>query len=253
VDPEQCSLALFGRGGQDAASHGMFESAHDGTLLLEDVEYLSPDAQRRLLHYLQTGTSIPCGVYSPQRLDVRVMATTSCNLAEHMEQRSFFASLFYALNVFSLKIPPLRERKEDLDPLIDLTINRMERQYGRYLSLTKDAKHELLIYPWPGNLPQLQAFCERLLLMSPHRSVNRDFVRRLLLEAYPVVLDLPSAGQQRVESPEAAVLVRLMAQYDGNRELIAKRLGISKTTLWRRLKKLGIEEDTKSLEPENVP
>ncbi|WP_164919001.1 MULTISPECIES: sigma 54-interacting transcriptional regulator [Acutalibacteraceae] len=256
VEPGQCSLALFGRGGQDEASHGMFESANDGTLLLEDVEHLSMDAQRRLLHYLQTGTSIPCGAYSPQRLNVRIIAMTGCDLGLRMEQGAFSASLFYAIDVFSLKVPPLQERKEDLDPLIDRTINELEHRYSRYLSLTKDAKHELMEYDWPGNLPQLRAFCERLLLMSPHRSVNGDYVRHLLMEAYPVVLNFPVPAKQELDSPEAALLARLIAKYGGDRERIARELGISKTTLWRRIKKLGVGKVDKNvglLEPDDIP
>lgn len=253
VEPEQCGLALFGRGEKDESSHGMFESANDGTLLLEDVEYLSKDAQRRLLHYLQTGTAVPCGTYSPQSLNVRVIATTGCDLVGRMEQGLFSVSLFYAINVCNLKVPPLRERKEDLDPLIDQAIGTLEHRYGRYLSLTQDAKHELMSYAWPGNLPQLKAFCERLLLMSPHRSVNGSYVRHLLMEAYPVVLNLPVPQKQELDSPEAALLVRLIAQYGGDRERVAHELGISKTTLWRRIKKLGLDKNVKLLKPDDIP
>lgn len=254
VEQEHCSTALFGCGSdQSEGSHSMLESANGGTLLLEDVEHLSMDAQHRLLHFLQTGTAVPCATYSPQRLDVRIIAVTSCDLVQRIERGSFSSSLFYALNVFSLKVPALQRRKEDIDPLIEQNISRIGRRYSRYLSLTKDAKRELIEYPWPGNLPQLQAFCERLLLTSTHRSVNENFVRRLLMEAYPVILNAPSSKKQQLDSPEAVLLTRLIAKYDGNRELVAREMGISKTTLWRRMKALGIQKTAKLLDQDDIP
>lgn len=241
VDEETCSADLFGHTERDDnKSHGLLGEAEGGTLLLEDIEKLNIDSQRRLLRYLQTGASISCGTYNPQRLNVRIIAACSCDLAQMVESNLFMPSLYYALAVLSLKIPPLNNREEDILALIEKYLQEYGYRYHRYVTLTQDAQKVMCKYPWAGNLPQLRAFCERMVFTSPHRSVNAAYIEKLLAQAYPLIIKNSPKKCVALNTPESVIISRLIEKYNGDRLKIANEMSISKTTLWRKMKALGL-------------
>jgi len=144
-----------------------------------------------------------------------------------------------------LELPPLRTRPEDLDMAINLCLDDCVTRLSRYVVLTKDARKLLLEYFWPGNYTQLKAFIERMVLTAPSRTVSDSYVKQLLEELYPY----PSLFEEQEEAqteppPEKEALLDTLKRHKGNRSAAAAELGISKTTLWRKMKRLKIYDRT---------
>lgn len=152
-------------------------------------------------------------------------------------------------------VPPLRERREDLQDKIEDTIHDCCEHYSRYHVLTRGAMEILMNYPWKGNLFQIESFCERLILMAGKRSIDEIAVRRLLEELYPERIPgsgMPVNGPGHMQEqkpnvlPDEAVKIReLLHKFSGSREKTAQAMGISKATLWRHMKKYGIINEKK--------
>jgi len=139
-----------------------------------------------------------------------------------------------------LSIPPLRQRKEDISGCAAKFIGDCSKTNERFLKLTQGGMEFLQNYSWPGNLDQLKSVCESLVFLSPHRSVNEVFIQEQLQTPWQETRDNDS---QYFENPKAAELIRLLKENNGDRELTAAKLGINRSTLWRRMKKYGINSD----------
>ena len=212
--------------------------ANGGTLYLDKLDCLSPAGQHMLCRLIRYRTVQSKEEPTPVRVQVRIIASLVDNLAELNAAGTILPELYYHISPLQLKIPSLRERPEDLSQLIDTCLADSIKLFDRYVVLTKDSKDLLLKYPWPGNSIQLRNFLERLALTAPSRTIHRDYVQMLLNDLYPE----PSPSDQmplstQTLSPEEARIVEALAACNGNREKAAKALGISKTTLWRRMKK----------------
>lgn len=214
--------------------------------------------QYRLYQLIRFCVCHGADIASLRKVDVRVMVTTGCPLSELMAERKLSPDLYYLLSGLELFVPPLRERREDLLEKIENTIHDCCEHYSRYHVLTKGAMEVMLDYPWKGNLFQIESFCERLILMAGKRSIDEVAVRRLLEELYPE--RILGNGQKTENSdtarpfamnengcdtlPDEAVTIReLLHKFSGSREKTAQAMGISKATLWRHMKKYGIEKD----------
>ena len=154
--------------------------------------------------------------------------------------------MYYALNVLSLALPPLRARRADILPWADRYLGEAQDQYKRYVSLTNGAREFLRRYDWPGNLDQLRSVCERTVLLAPRRSVDEVFLRGQLRELTPAAQPQPLPGTAAELAmlpgmdPRAARIRQALQAAGGDRQQAADALGISKTTLWRQMKKLDI-------------
>lgn len=231
--------ALFGPAG--AAAEGAVTLAHEGTLVLGDVDKLNSRSQQCLLHVLKHGILQRSGTDNPLPVHVRMICTTERDLSLSVHEGTFDTELFYLLRAFSIALPPLSQRKESVGALIGHYFARYGEQYSRLLVLTKGARERLEEYEWPGNLVQLKVFCKRLVVSAHHRTVDETMVQKLLDEVYPVVRKRKSDEKIIVyKSQEAADLAALLDECGGNRTEVAKRLNISKTTLWRKMKKYNI-------------
>lgn len=233
---------LFGNYSTRADSPaGLAEAAQNGTLYLGHVEALSPELQYKVLQLLR-GKLLRNGANYPVTSEVRVIASTTTNLISGVEHGTFRNDLYYALNVISLELPPLRRRREDILPWTEFYLNEAQEHYKRYITLTQGARDYLHDYDWPGNLDQLHSICERTVLTAERRSVDEVFLRRELEQLEPRIV--PETQQVvLVKDPKALQLADLLKKYHGDRQKVADELGISKTTLWRYMKKYGIGQD----------
>ena len=217
------------------------EIAREGTLYLAHVDALSPELQYKLLRLIR-GSFIHNGSNMPSALKVRVIASTDVNLIRRVEQNAFRSDLYYALNVLGISLEPLRRRKEDISGWMDFYLNKWQEHYQRRVNLTQGAKAFLQAYDWPGNLNQMDSVCERIVLLAERRNVDEVFLRRQMEQIAPV----PTMGAEQAplsRDPRAAQIVELLKKHNGNRQKAADELGVSKTTLWRHMKKYGIEKD----------
>ncbi len=247
---EQRSM-IFGERGAALQCQG-------GTLLIRDVEMLTPDNQYRLYQLIRFKVCHGSDIAQMRKVDVRVTATVETPLIQLMQTKKISRDLYYLLSGLELRVPPLRERREDLQVKIETTLQECCERYGRYHVLTKGAKEILLSYPWPGNLFQIESYCERLILMAGKRSIDEIAVRSLFEELYPEgdsdfcrtegganpassPDDKTGIFSETTKSREELRIRETLALCGGSREQTAAELGISKATLWRKMKKYGIE------------
>ena len=218
-------------------------AADGGTLYLDNLEHLTQGGQRVLCRLLREGVVHLPEEAAPTPSAVRVIASTTGDLARLVEEGTFQAELYYLLIPLRLALPPLRTRPEDLNQAIDMCLDDCVVKFKRYVVLTKEARKRLNDYSWPGNYIQLRAFLERMVLTAPSRTVNASYVMGLLQELYPVST-ARSVGAQTQELPdsEGARLAEVLSRNGGNRAAAAAELGISKTTLWRRMKQYGVKD-----------
>lgn len=232
---------LFGSGQSNDDEMTMIELAQDGTLYLGNIEFLSPELQYKIYHLIQ-GQYYRNGQNRAVNLNVRVIASTTKDLSLFVSQQKFSPNLYYAINVLALEMPPLRQHREDIAGWVDEYMTRYCKEYNRYIHLNQSTMDLLCGYHWPGNLNQLKCLCERVVLLSSHRTADTVFVRRQLEQINPDIQ--PETNRIVVYKDRQAVEIsELLKKYNGNREKVAGELGISKTTLWRKMKKYGIASD----------
>lgn len=241
---EEQRTMIFGERGAALQANG-------GSLLIQDAQELTPDNQYRLYQLIRFRVCHDMDIASLRHLDVRVMVSLEKTPAGLMAEGKLRQDLGYLLSGLELAVPPLRKRREDLQQKLTDTMRECCERYSRYHVLTNGARGMLLAYPWPGNLFQIESFCDRLVLTAPRRSLDEIAVGKLLEELYPE--ELRKAKEQKEDSAaeyrkvfygdhqEAQRIARTLQKYGGNREKTAKELGISKATLWRHRKKYGIE------------
>lgn len=219
------------------------ELAKNSTLYLSHVEAMMPETQFKLLNLIQ-GRFLHNGSASPAATSVRIIASTECNLIAKVEKGEFRRDLYYALNVLGLEVPPLRNRKEDIPGWVDYYLEENQKKYKRYIQLTNGARQYIQEYSWPGNLDQIRNVCERAVALTEKRNIDEVFLRKHLEQVtYPMTAEAERIVL--VKDPKALEITELLSQYGGSREKVAEEMGISKTTLWRYMKKYGIEPNYK--------
>ena len=212
-----------------------------GTVLISEIEKLSPVCQYRLYRAIRYDSLIQNDLERSQTLDNRIIATTTEDLYQCVKDGTFREDLYYTLNGLVVEIPPLRKRQEDIRAIVEENRVKFTRRYARFPRIAEDAMEVLLSYPWQGNEIQLETFCERMMLTTTKKTITGDFVQFLLEDLYPVQEHRLEDGTKVVyQHPEAARLTELLEKHHGNRSAVAKELGISTTTLWRHMKKYGV-------------
>ena len=217
---------------------GVVVRAAGGSILLEDVCWLTRANQDRLYQLIRYKIRMGKEVTPDHGMDVRVMVTTKTPLDELLQQGRLRDELYYLLEGLTVQIPPLRSRPEDLKRKIANGIRECCEHYSRYHVLTQGAMKILQEYPWQGNLLQVENFCERLILTANKRSLDELAVQKVLRELYPDRTGRPARPE---DDPEAILIMEMLQSMRGNREKTAQALGISKATLWRRMKKYEID------------
>lgn len=248
LDEEQQRKMLFGEHSVEKDEPGMIEKAHRGTLVLGSVDKLSLQNQYKLVQCIRNKVLPDTGNW----VDTRIIAYSSKNLSELREKFLFRADLFFVLKSLKLRIPSLKERREDVNSLLDEYMKRYMKIYERYHVLTGGARKVLLEYPWEGNSAQLQSFCERMILTANKRTITEEYVRKLLDELYEAEKYFSDNGLEtgfaesgtysdEKSDPMRNLIDQTLRKYNGNRTLTAKELRISTTTLWRKMKKYGLD------------
>ena len=219
---------------------GRFELAHQGTIFLDEVEDIPLDLQSKLLRVLQEQEFERLGSSRTLRVDVRVVAATNASLEQLVEEKKFRSDLYYRLNVFPINVPPLRERPEDIPLLVHFFANKFAQQMKRRIeSVPKDTMTALVNYHWPGNIRELQNLVERGVILSRGPSLEIP-LGELKQSTRPVN---HVNGSITLESVEREHILRVLSESKwviGGPAGAAARLGVNRTTLNHRLRKLGI-------------
>jgi transcriptional regulator with PAS, ATPase and Fis domain len=242
--PEQLlESELFGfeRGaftGAQQAKPGQIELAAGGVLFLDEVSEMTPAAQAKFLRVLQEREFRRLGGVRPIRANVRLIAATNCDLRQAVAHGRFRLDLYYRLNVFDIRIPPLRERREDIVILAQSFLEERARSTGRArVKLTAAATDTLLRHEWPGNVRELSNALERATIVCEDGLIRAE---DLSLEP-PVTVPVDGTDLNVVERQ---TIERAMREVDGNKSKAARHLGISRTQLYSRLRKHGLEGAT---------
>jgi DNA-binding NtrC family response regulator len=244
--PELAEAELFGHAkgaftGAARARPGLFREADSGTLLLDEVGELAPPAQAKLLRALQEGEVRPVGEERPRTVDVRVVAATHRDLEEEVRAGRFREDLFYRLNVVHLRIPPLRERPEDVPVLARHFLDRFARRFGvEPLHVPEALFHRLAGHAWPGNVRELENAIEALVALSPPEGLDPSLLPG---GGVPGVEGAPLLLKDRVQAYERGLVVEALRAARGNRTEAARRLGISRVTLHDKLRRHGLGGD----------
>jgi transcriptional regulator with PAS, ATPase and Fis domain len=214
---------------------GMFEMAHNGTIFLDEISEIPIDMQARLLRVLQEHEIVKIGDDKVIPVDVRVIAATNKNLLNLVGNGKFRDDLYYRLCVLELNVPPLRERKEDISELSKSIINKNNIKLKMKIKgLSKKLEKAFISFEWKGNVRQLENLIEKLMVLS-----DSEYLDIMLLEeTVPYLLDdVQKSNSNSLEYTEKKKIDEVLVQTNGNKKEAAKILGISKSTLWRKLNK----------------
>jgi DNA-binding NtrC family response regulator len=216
---------------------GCFELADGGTLFLDEVGNMPASQQAKLLRVLQTGELHPVGSSKVRKVDVRVLAATNAELPREVAAGRFREDLLYRLNTVELQVPPLRERREDIAPLADLFLRRQAARYGKKGVVFEPRALEALVnYAWPGNVRELEHTVERAVLLAQTDAVRlEDLVLRERAESQSRVEEMT------LEESERYLIQRALGRCNGNVSEAAKKLGLSRSALYRRLQLYGLK------------
>lgn len=227
-----------------AADHhtGLIASAEGGTLFLDEIGELPLNLQPKLLRFLESGEILPLGKSRPAHVNVRVLAATNRDLAAMTAAGRFRQDLYYRLNVIPLTLPPLRQRKEDIELLTDHFLAQFAAQHRQPVSIMGKAAKALLVdYPWPGNVRELRNLCEQLSILRAGYTIMPENLLSALrrpVEPEPVhtLFKLPEEGIN-LEEMERHLLVQALERTRHNKTRAARLLGISRDAINYRLKK----------------
>ena len=224
---------------------GLFEAAHDGTLFLDEVAELAPSAQAALLRVLQEGVITRIGEHRERKVDVRLIAATHRDLDDAIQAGAFRTDLFFRLNVFSITVPALRERDDDVLLLAQRFIEEYNLKMNRTLSgLSAEVSRLFLAYDWPGNVRELRNTVESAVLLARGDLIQIDDLPACLVKR---LIEQDSRATVRPETPPRRSdwkqrIVAALTKTGGRRDQAATLLGTSRTTLWRKMKELGLND-----------
>lgn len=211
---------------------GLFELAHKGTIFLDEIGEIPITLQAKLLRVLQEKEIRRIGSTSVYPVDVRVISATNINIEEKISEGQFRSDLYYRLNLLDISIPPLRERKEDIQELVDHYLTRFACEMGKSIpAVTPDAARILKEHSWPGNVRELRNICERLIVLNDTSVISEELLNCLKIFRKGKE---PSVKQAE-DNGEDSVYNRLKPKK--KKKELAKELGVSRTTLWRMAKR----------------
>jgi DNA-binding NtrC family response regulator len=241
--------------GASADHKGLIREAEGGVLLLDEIGELNLELQPKLLRFLQEGEILPIGAAKPIKAGVRVIAATNRNLEEEVSAGRFREDLFARLNRLRLRVPPLRERREDIPPLVEHFLQRYQQEQGRHgLRLSDEAWALLLAYDWPGNVRQLENEICQLVALSVNDEVidaaalspeiragacSQPAPAATIIEGR-IVIDLHLPYHLMKDELERLAIINALEETGGNQRQAAAKMGISRSGLIKAIKKFGI-------------
>jgi len=220
---------------------GRFMLANHGTLLLDEIGDTSPALQVKLLRVLEDKEFIPLGGTVPAKVDVRIIAASNRDLEKLVQAGTFREDLYYRLNIIKIELPPLGERREDIPLLIEYFISKLNSLKGKAIKgISEEALNLLLNYHFPGNIRELEnilehayALCKDPLIAKRHLPV--EFIEKIAKKSEA------KAGTKPLEASEVQAIRQVLKRNKGNRTFSARDLGISRSTLWRKMKRLHLD------------
>lgn len=226
---------------------GKFEDANNGTIFLDEIGELSPDLQVKLLRTIQEREITRLGSNTPIKIDLRLISASNQNLQELILKKQFREDLFFRLNVINIHLPPLRERKEDIKPMIDLFIKKYNKKEGKKItSISKDALYNLIKYNYPGNIRELENIIERAVILTRNDIIKTDDLP-VFLNSKPekysdsTITDSLLTLAEKIKIIEKQIILDTMKKHQFNQTKAGKELGISESGLRYKLKLLNIK------------
>ena len=219
---------------------GAFEAANGGTILLDEVENLTPSMQAKLLRILDTGQAKRVGSNHLMQLNVRVVATTNKNLSEMTEKGLFRRDLLYRLNMLTLLLPSLRERKEDIPLFVDFFLDEANKKFARNVTqVTSGALTVLKDFGWPGNIRELKHVIEQAVLLCEDATIDIDLLPDKIKDG--VTLGYDGHLTQKLATVEKELIKQALRRYNGNKSAAARTLGVSRKGLRMKMRRYGLE------------
>ena len=231
-------------GAKKEGKMGLFEQAHEGTIFLDEIGEISQNIQARLLRVLQEHKVRRLGDDKVIPVDVRIIASTNKKLIQLVKENKFRDDLYYRINVLNLEIPPLRERKEDISLLVNFFIKKYGYKFKKIVEgISEEGMQILENYDWPGNIRQLENIIERLVVRTDKNFIMTNLVKEIMKLQYGggIIdnyqkqdnINYPLSGN--LENIEKNIIKEIINEEKGNKAAAARRLGISRTTLWRKM------------------
>lgn len=256
ISPNLMESEFFGyepgsfTGAKNTGKKGYFEAADNGIVFLDEVGELPLDIQAKLLRVIQDGEFLRVGGTRPIKTNVRILSATNRNLEQRVENKEFRRDLYYRLNVFPIKVPPLRERREDIGPLICHFIKKYSDKFGVEKGIEEDAVEHLMQGDWPGNIRELENVVQRLLIGAKGENVTLlDVMRELHGEIFegqvPATIGEPAGSKDQMDLDKLVgdferQIIKHALEKHGSTRKAAKAIGISQTQLVRKKKKYRI-------------
>jgi PAS domain S-box-containing protein len=225
---------------------GRFAQAENGTLFLDEIGDISPMLQMRLLRVLQEKVYEPLGSTKSEKADVRIVTATNKNLEELVQQGLFREDLYYRINIVTLFLPPLRERKEDIPLLLEHFLRRLNSMRGKEIQgISPKAMNILMSYDFPGNIRELENIVEYATVVCKNRLIRRvhlpETLQQKIGQRKILASEKITESEPSLEAVEKDIIYRTLRKNNWSRKLTAAQMGIHPTTLWRKMKRLNLE------------
>ncbi len=221
---------------------GLIPLAHQGTLFLDEIGDMPTNLQAKLLKVLETGEVYPLGDTKSKIVDVRIISATNMDIESRIKNGKFREDLYWRLNVIEVKLPPLRDRKDDIEVLARHFISKCAKEHNKGIrGIDKDAMSLLINYTWPGNVRELGNVIERSVVLAQADFITRDDLPEKIWGAAHEEKTISSL-RDYISGYERSVIIKIYETHNRNKEETAKSLGIDLVTLYRKFKKYGIEE-----------
>jgi len=241
--PELIANELFGHEkgaftGAFKAKKGLLESADSGTVLLDEITEMPSDMQVKLLRVLQEGQLFRIGGTRPIDIDIRILAASNRNLEDEVKKNNFREDLFFRLNVMTLSLPRLKDREGDLWLLADHFLQKFNTAYNKQIKgFTSDARQALEKYDYPGNVRELENIIARGVALAENDEIYESDLPEDLITDPAAVNHSPLKSLEELENDH---IIKVLSAVGGQREKAARVLGVTRSTLWRKIKKLGL-------------
>jgi two-component system response regulator HydG len=223
---------------------GRFEYAHEGTMMLDEVGDMPMPMQAKLLRVLENGEVIRVGANEPIHVDVRIISATNTDLRQRVKDKRFREDLYFRLNGATLRVPPLRQRREDIPRLIDHFIAQANRSQGaKVTGIAPEARRALMAFDWPGNVRQLRNVVENMVVLAGEGKLTpADLPADLRSAAQDAAGRMADLAGVSIEQAEKQLILNTLKMVAGNRQQAAAILGIGERTLYRKIKEYGLSE-----------
>jgi two-component system response regulator PilR (NtrC family) len=232
--------------GAVGAQEGLFQRARGGTIFLDEIGEMPLILQPKLLRAIEEKEVLPVGATTPVKIDVRILAATNRDLKKEIEANRFREDLYYRLNVIELHIPPLRDRREDIPPLVEYLIHRHNQELKKTYKGADNATMKLMMsLPWKGNVRELDNVLERAMILGDGEWISPSDLPRWEIPEGTAITPLSDNLKEAVQAYEKSHIETVLKKTNGDKKSAAELLGLSLSSLYRKLEELSIQRETR--------